>query len=394
MESNQLLSKETDHLSDLQYETGDFLFASPSKHVLAKGRVASSDEVDVFNEKKNLLKSLQDLARQRGVSNPVVAGAVPFDQTRPARLIVPEFVQITSPIKAVQYNVISRISVKQLKPNPMPEDYKEAVKKGVRYIHDNQIDKIVLGRTLEIETSEPADEQKWLQRLAGVNPHGYTFAANIAKSAQSPKRVIIGASPELLVSKKGRKIKLNPLAGSRPRSPNPEEDQRLKLELSQSAKDLHEHNLVVKGIEQSLRPFCSTLSVPESPEILSTETMWHLSTVIEGVAKDPQMTSFDLAKAIHPTPAICGTPTAEAMERISEIEPFDRDFFTGIVGWCDADGDGEWAIIIRCAEVGDMNLRLFAGAGIVKDSKPEEELQETGAKFKTMLRALGIEDME
>lgn len=394
MESNQLLSKETDHLSDLQYETGDFLFASPSKHVLAKGRVASSDEVDVFNEKKNLLKSLQDLARQRGVANPVVAGAVPFDQTRPARLIVPEFVQITSPIKAVQYNEISRISVKQLKPNPMPEDYKEAVKKGIRYIHDNQIEKIVLGRTLEIDTSEPANEQTWLQRLAGVNPHGYTFAANIAKSAQSPKRVIIGASPELLVSKKGRKIKLNPLAGSRPRSPNPEEDQRLKLELSQSAKDLHEHNLVVKGIEQSLRPFCSTLSVPESPEILSTETMWHLSTVIEGVAKDPQMTSFDLAKAIHPTPAICGTPTAEAMVRISEIEPFDRDFFTGIVGWCDADGDGEWAIIIRCAEVGDMNLRLFAGAGIVKDSKPEEELQETGAKFKTMLRALGIEDME
>lgn len=393
MRFHQVLTEQSEYLINEHYETGDFLFASPRKYVLAKGKAAYIDELGFFNGGRSQLNALQDLARAKGVENPMVVGAVPFDQKRPAHLIVPQSVWTAGEFKPADQGGRGQVAVKQIHRNPLPQEYMEAVKKGIHYIHAKQLDKIVLGRTLEIETSHPANEKKWLQRLAAVNPHGYTFAANIAMTDQSPKRMIIGASPELLVSKKGRKITLNPLAGSRPRSSYPAEDERLKLELTRSEKDLHEHELVVKAIVQSLSPFCSKLSVPTRPDILSTETMWHLSTVIEGEVADPSMTSFELAQAIHPTPAICGTPTAEAMEKIKEIESFNRDFFTGMVGWCDASGDGEWAIIIRCAEVCESHIRLFAGAGIVKDSKPEEELAETEVKFQTMLRALGINNL-
>ena len=106
---------------------------------------------------------------------------------------------------------------------------------------------------------------------------------------------------------------------------------------------------------------------------------------------DPQVSSLELAVALHPTPAVCGAPTEKARQAIAEIEPFDRSFFTGMVGWCDADGDGEWVVTIRCAEVKEHTLQLFAGAGVVGASKPEEELAETGAKFQTMLRGMGIQ---
>lgn len=118
--------------------------------------------------------------------------------------------------------------------------------------------------------------------------------------------------------------------------------------------------------------------------------MWHLSTELKGELTDLSVSSLELAAALHPTPAVCGTPTNAAKEAIKQIEPFDRGFFTGMVGWCDADGDGEWVVTIRCAEAEEHALRLYAGAGIVAGSKPEEELAETSAKFRTMLLAMGM----
>ena len=118
--------------------------------------------------------------------------------------------------------------------------------------------------------------------------------------------------------------------------------------------------------------------------------MWHLSSRITGELVDPSISSLALAVALHPTPAVCGYPTALAQEAIGTIEPFERGFYTGIVGWCDANGDGQWAVTIRCAEADEHSLRLFAGAGIVAGSKPESELAETEAKFRTMLQAMGL----
>ncbi|MED2933316.1 chorismate-binding protein, partial [Bacillus wiedmannii] len=157
-------------------------------------------------------------------------------------------------------------------------------------------------------------------------------------------------------------------------------------------KDLHEHAVVVEAVAAALRPYCHTLHVPEKPSVIHSEAMWHLSTEVKGELKDPNTTSLELAIALHPTPAVCGTPMEEAREAIQKIEPFDREFFTGMLGWSDLNGDGEWIVTIRCAEVQENTLRLYAGAGVVAESKPEDELAETSAKFQTMLKALGLRD--
>jgi isochorismate synthase len=181
-----------------------------------------------------------------------------------------------------------------------------------------------------------------------------------------------------------------PLAGSAARSPDPAEDQRRASALLVSAKDRHEHAIVADAVAAALRPYCRHLDVPAAPSLRHTRTMWHLASHISGELADPSMSALALACALHPTPAVCGDPLPLARAAIAEIEPFDRGFFTGMVGWCDASGDGEWAVTIRCAEVADRSLRLFAGAGIVAGSDPEHELAETTAKLQTMLDALGI----
>src|SRR5699024_3140283 len=243
------------------------------------------------------------------------------------------------------------------------------------------------------------DVKQILKNLAQHNKQGYTFAVDLSndkrnaeKNALNEKRTLLGASPELLVSKTGDTLFANPLAGSRPRSDDPAEDQRRALELLDSEKDLYEHAVVVDMVREALTPFCKTIDVPETPSLIKTEAMWHLSTEIYGTLENEETSSLELGIALHPTPAVCGYPTSLAREAIYEIEPFDRDFFTGMVGWCDEHGDGEWVVTIRCAEVQAHSMRLFAGAGVVAGSKPEEELEETGAKFRTMLDAMGIKD--
>lgn len=127
------------------------------------------------------------------------------------------------------------------------------------------------------------------------------------------------------------------------------------------------------------------------PSVIETETMLHLSTVLEGQADDPTTNALQIAAELHPTPAVCGFPRNSAYQAIKQIENFDRGYFTGMVGWCDARGNGEWVVTIRCAEVSQHEMCVFAGAGIVTDSSPQSELDETGAKMGTILRAAGIQ---
>jgi len=182
----------------------------------------------------------------------------------------------------------------------------------------------------------------------------------------------------------------NPLAGSVPRSPDPAEDRRRADALLVSAKDRWEHSVVVDAVRQSLEPLCATLTVPSEPSLVQTNSMWHLSTVVTGTVADPSVSALRLATALHPTPAVCGTPTDAARAAIAEYEAFDRGFYTGMVGWSDTRGDGEWVVTIRCAVTDGRNLRLYAGAGVVAESDPEAELAETSAKFRTLLDGLGL----
>ncbi len=140
-----------------------------------------------------------------------------------------------------------------------------------------------------------------------------------------------------------------------------------------------------------MAPYCSTIDVPARPSLIRTAAMWHLSTTVTGTLAHPEVSALEIASSLHPTPAVCGTPTPLAREVIRETEPFDRGFFTGIVGWGDADGNGEWVVTIRCAEAEERMLRLYAGAGVVAASVPEDETAETAAKFRTFLHAVGAE---
>ncbi|WP_249596323.1 isochorismate synthase DhbC [Peribacillus frigoritolerans] len=385
-----------------EYEVGDFFLASPYRTLLGKGSFIT---VPRDEENANQMESLAARvaaalkeAKEEGHANPMVTGAVPFDHQKGAQLIVPENIRSSVPLQDTDasFSMETQKPTYEMKSVPEPSLYKEGVERGLTYIKSGHLDKIVLSRTLHLTSSETVNINRLLHNLAQHNKNGYTFAVDLPQSVEGEgdtpfSKTLIGASPELLVSRSGLQVLANPLAGSRPRSDDPIEDKRRADELLSSSKDLHEHAVVVHAVADALRPFFKTMDVPEKPTVIHTETMWHLSTEVKGELNDPATSSLELAIALHPTPAVCGSPTDLAREAIQEIEPFDRGFFTGMVGWCDAEGNGEWVVTIRCAEVERQVLRLFAGAGVVAESKPEEELAETSAKFQTMLRAMGID---
>ncbi|MBU3574195.1 isochorismate synthase DhbC [Priestia aryabhattai] len=390
------------------YQTGDFFLASPKRTILGKGTFAVvPNEKETNNQIQGLTKRVSNVlegAKKHGHINPVVVGAIPFDYKSSAQLIVPETVQQSTPLKfnSGDHLTTSTQPTYEIKAIPEPEQYEKGVEKGINYIKIGHLEKIVLSRSLYLNSSEAVDINQLLHNLAQHNNHGYTFAVDLSKDISEDSntntntntkstRTLIGASPELLVSRTGGNLLANPLAGSRPRSKDPFEDQRRATELLSSAKDLHEHAVVVQAVAEALQPYCKTIDVPSEPSLVHTETMWHLSTEIKGEVADSLTSSLELALALHPTPAVCGSPTEVARAAIQEIEPFERGFFTGMVGWCDSNGEGEWVVTIRCAEVEQHSLRLFAGAGVVAESKPEEELAETSAKFRTMLLAMGID---
>ncbi|WP_166243339.1 isochorismate synthase DhbC [Paenibacillus turpanensis] len=367
-----------------------FFLSSPQGMLLTEGElvaVAASEEPDKLAALSRDVAKAWDDAKRKGVTNPIVVGAVPFDPAKPAKLVVPVSVRRAEPSTSSEEpsKRESAGSVIDIAEVPAQEGYMSGVAEAVSRIQDGEFSKIVLSRTLQLTSAAAVDPAVLLRNLARSNPRGYTFAVPL------PQSTLVGASPELLVSRKGLQVVANPLAGSAARSADPEEDQRRAVALLVSEKDLHEHAVVIQAVAEALRPFCRTLDVPDRPSLLQTPTMWHLSTEIKGDLLDPATTSLELAAALHPTPAVCGTPTDLARQAIQQIEPFDRGFFTGMVGWCDASGNGEWIVTIRCAEVSGRFLRLFAGAGIVGASKPEDELKETSAKFRTMLNAMGLD---
>ncbi|WP_156575809.1 isochorismate synthase DhbC [Bacillus luti] len=379
-------------LEDYKTESS-FFFTSPNRTILTEGEFTTVKhrEIESFPE---LVQAVLCNAKQAGNPHPIVVGALPFDRRKEVQLIVPEHSRIAKKLQLEATNEMKqneKLTFK-LTPVPDPEVYMNGVKQGIKKIQDGDLNKIVISRSLDVKSSEKIDKQKLLRELAERNKHGYTFAVNLPKDENENSKTLIGASPELLVSRNGMQVISNPLAGSRPRSDDPVEDKRRAEELLASPKDLHEHAVVVEAVAAALRPYCHTLHVPEKPSVIHSETMWHLSTEVKGELKDLNTTSLELAIALHPTPAVCGTPMEEAREVIQEIEPFDREFFTGMLGWSDLNGDGEWIVTIRCAEVQENTLRLYAGAGVVAESKPEDELAETSAKFQTMLKALGLGD--
>lgn len=274
----------------------------------------------------------------------------------------------------------------QLRPDPEPDEYAEAVARATKNIERGDLRKVVLARSVIVDAGRPLDAKQLLWRLRAVDPDCYAFA--VPRFDLGVDATLVGATPELLVRRRGRTVEATPLAGSAQRFGDPARDRASADRLFASEKDRDEHAVVVEDVAHVLQAFCDGLGFPHEPELLGTANVWHLATPFRGKLHDPSVTSLDLVAALHPTPAVCGTPREAAREALAALEPIDRGGYAGPVGWTDGNGDGEWAIALRCAEITGATARLFAGAGIVADSVPEAEVDETERKFLALLDAL------
>jgi isochorismate synthase len=281
-------------------------------------------------------------------------------------------------------------AVTGLVPDPLPVDYEAAVAAALRAIDAGEVEKVVLARTLVVEADSPIDPRLVARRLSAAESASYVFLVALPGGASS----LVGASPELVVRRRGMRVFSDPLAGTAQRSPDRVRDAAIARQLLDAVKEQREHRLTAEAVADALSPFCSKLVVDAEPSLTSTATLWHLQTSIRGTLKPDAPDALTIAAALHPTPAVCGTPRAAAARLIARLEGFDRRFYAGLVGWVDGRGDGEWALTLRCAEISGSTARLHAGAGIVAGSDPAAEDLETEAKFGVLLKALGVEPGE
>lgn len=259
------------------------------------------------------------------------------------------------------------------------DGYRQAVASALDSIAGRRVSKVVLARDL-VGTPPPGfDVRRAVSDLALRYPDCWTFAID----------GFVGSSPETLVGVRDGTVTARVLAGSAARGTDAASDQDAATALATSAKDLDEHQYAVQSVLRSLRPHSRDVMASEEPFALKLPNLWHLASDVEGTLTDGS-TALDLVHALHPTAAVAGTPTDAALNLIAELEPFDRGRWAGPVGWIGADGDGEWAVALRSAQVGsDGVITAYAGAGIVAESVPERELVETRLKFRPIVEAFG-----
>ncbi|GAB3498403.1 isochorismate synthase [Amycolatopsis cihanbeyliensis] len=365
------------------YEAGDFFLATERRTVLAAGTA------EILTEPDPVRLGEQATAALAEARVPIAAGVLPFDPARhPSRVVLPRSVHIAGSAHPGAAALTARdvgIAI-GTRPVPRPSRHREAVARAVSELRHGELRKVVLARALDVEFADPVRPEAILHNLLRENPHGYTFAAGLPGGSS-----LVGTSPELLVAKEGDRVFAYPHAGSAPRHADPATDRAAGEALLASVKDQEEHAVLAEAVVETLRPFCRKLDAPTVPALVGTPTMWHLGTTVTGELLDRDVTALRLAAALHPTPAVCGTPTGAARELLGRLEPFDRRYYAGAAGWVDAEGDGEWVVSIRCAEVAHTALRLYAGGGILAASDPEAELAETSAKFQTLFRAMGFD---
>ena len=389
-----------------EYRAGrSFFFASPTGTLLAhdvdatvpKTACASRQEV-LPGRVADFLRSAQDFGR----TNPMVVGAVPFSDSLPAHLVLPSEVVHTRamPMTAPGAGRAQRSREYDITPVPSPAEYEREVRRVLRRIDRGFAEKVVLARFLELRGREPIDARSLLRELALGDPGGCTFAVDLPRRGEDGsrgsfgphpelRRTLVGGSAGILVSRNGNRVVSKPVIRSVPRSDDAAEDQRRMRALLESDVGRYEHDVMTESIVDSFGPLCADLDVPDSPAVVSTATRWYLTTEITGELR-ASTTSLELALALHPAPAVCGTPVGAARAVIREAEPFERGYYAGLVGWCDAAGDGEWTVATRCAEVEYDVLRLYAAAAVVSGADPASELAETSAHFRSDLSAMGL----
>lgn len=259
----------------------------------------------------------------------------------------------------------------------------QAVTAAVDRISAGELDKVVLARAVGARASAPLDVRTLLTTLAVDYPSCWTFHVD----------GLVGATPELLARVDHGLVTSRVLAGTIRPSGNETADLAHAAALARSSKDREEHEYAVQSVTQVLDAHCGSVNVPEAPSVLHLPNVMHLATDVTGVLSH-NASALELIRELHPSAAVCGTPTLTAARVIDELEGLDRARYSGPVGWIDASGDGEWCIGLRSAEISredPSQLRLFAGCGIVAASETDSEWAESEAKLEPMLRALGIE---
>jgi menaquinone-specific isochorismate synthase len=372
----------------------------------ARIEVASLDDTnDAMHQLANI--EIDDASTASGYGTGAVAfGALPFERQAVGSLVVPEIVLGIAPDGRRWITVttpegdpvdseasLHRICAAGSRPVPdgpeptsfdlvstlSPEIWRDEVVEFARSrIAAGELDKAVLARELVLRTDHPIDPAHVLERLYRSYRNAILFSVD----------GFIGASPELLVSRIDSIVRAHPLAGTAPRSSDPAQDQRSSASLLASDKDRWEHRITIEWLLNTLLPFCSFVDAEPEPTIVTLANVHHLGTKVEGRLSSPPASALELVGALHPTPAVGGQPQDRALQLIKAMERMERGRYAGPVGWIDANGNGEFAVGIRSAQIHGTEARLWAGVGVVADSDPVAELSETRAKFQAMLSAL------
>lgn len=329
-------------------------------------------------------------------TGPVAFATLPFDPGAAAAFVVPEVVVgraadgtrwlTTIGVGAAAHDA-ELLAPEEREPRPSRFDvagvqdvdaWKATVADATKRIDAGDFDKVVLAREVRVTADVALPRLALLHRLRRAFPGCFTFAVG----------ELVGASPELLVSRAGDTVRAHPMAGTTPRGGDPTTDARMAASLLASTKDREEHQITIDMVWETLLPFSSYVDSEPEPSIVAVANVQHLATMVEGRLSHPPASVLELVAALHPTPAVAGWPVAPALEYIAANEGIDRDRYAGPVGWVDAAGNGTWAVGIRSAIVDGAAARLYAGVGVVADSDPSAELAETEAKFQAVLSAI------
>jgi menaquinone-specific isochorismate synthase len=261
---------------------------------------------------------------------------------------------------------------------PSESVWADAVAQAVVALRRGDLDKVVLARAIDVTAESVLDPRAIAARLALRFPACFTYLCD----------GLVGASPELLIRRLGRHAESLVLAGTVRRGSSQEEDAALEQELLASAKNASEHRMAAESVREVMTAVAADVVADARPQLLRLANLSHLATHIDAWLPVPAPSALALASLLHPSAAVGGTPKAEAVDMIRQLEAAPRGRYAGPIGWVDANGDGEFAIALRCAQLSGNVARLWAGAGIVADSDPDSEVAETSVKFDAVLAAL------
>jgi isochorismate synthase len=376
-------------LNDVARNDG-YLFVRDGVGYAGRG-VAARVPVD---EAVEFLNSIEHVDHTGNSAGPIAIGSIPFLPGSAAELIIPEVTvgkdgrgnRTITTIDDATVNIFDRAEPEpgaasyRIYPGVEVDHYLAAVAAARDAVRDGLMEKAVIARPLIIESDRPIDVHAVLRRLKSTFGSSYRFSID----------GFIGASPELLVAVDDDEVSAHPLAGTTRTTGDPDLDETLAAELQASEKNQIEHEVAIEMVRDTLLPFCSYLDWAPEPSIVKVANVQHLGSRAEGRLSRPSPTVIELVRALQPTPAVGGHPRDDALDLIRAVEGFERGKYGGAVGWVDRNGDGVWAVALRCAELSDdrLSARLVAGGGIVADSEPLAELAETQAKFQAMLSAI------